>query len=650
MKKSLSTLGLILALAAPAWGQVYFGQNKIQYTDFDWQVLTTDHFRIYFYPEETWLAEVAAHAAEESYDDLRVKFRHHIFSKVPIIVYSAGNYFTQTNTTPGMLPEGVAGFTEFYKGRVVLPFNGSYADFTRVLKHELVHVFTFSKLDYVMRTHHRMDVVPPPLWFTEGLAEHWSRAWASEADLILRQMVLEDRLVSIRTMHRIHGSFYMYKVGESILRYWSERFGDAAIGRLLENWPLARSFDQLVELTFGVPMDVLDQEWAYRLKKKYYPELEFLDLPAAVATPVSPQGFYMAPAPVCVTHKDSCLPEIVYLGNEMGYSALFRQSAGKRSPRPVVRGGRSGRFELLHMFRAGIDTHDNGLVAFSSKSNEGDVLYIYDLVRRRIVDERRFPHLVGIVAPSFSPDGQEIVFAGAGKDGQHDLYILDRYSQDPPLRLTRDIYRDGEPVFTPDGRAVVFASDRGARGREGHLNLFRVELRTGRITAITDTLGVNNNPTFLGPDTLLFVSDRAGSFDVFALVGDTALFRVTALSSGVFNPKSDPESGQLFFATHTDFGYRIFSIGLRDVEWTPVTREEAPADWASWDVERAAGITTLAEKGVTKYRRNFSVDIAQSAVSYDPVLGTIGGFQMALSDMLGWPTPRQSSCRVSTWR
>ena len=44
---------------------------------------------------------MAAHAAEESYDDLRVKFRHHIFSKVPIIVYSAGNYFTQTNTTPG---------------------------------------------------------------------------------------------------------------------------------------------------------------------------------------------------------------------------------------------------------------------------------------------------------------------------------------------------------------------------------------------------------------------------------------------------------------------------------------------------------------------------------------------------------------------
>ena len=79
MKKSLSTLGLILVLAAPAWGQVYFGQNKIQYTDFDWQVLKGEHVDVYYYPEEEDIARVALSYAEDSFALLEQRFRHHPF-------------------------------------------------------------------------------------------------------------------------------------------------------------------------------------------------------------------------------------------------------------------------------------------------------------------------------------------------------------------------------------------------------------------------------------------------------------------------------------------------------------------------------------------------------------------------------------------
>jgi len=40
-------------------------------------------------------------------------------------------------------------------------------------------------------------------------------------------------------------------------------------------------------------------------------------------------------------------------------------------------------------------------------------------------------------------------------------------------------------------------------------------------------------------------------------------------------------------------------------------------------------------KSSVVYRTNYSFDIAQSAISYDPVYGSIGGLQVALSDMLG---------------
>src|ERR1043165_4713773 len=54
----------------------YFGQNKVQYTQFDWQVMKTEHFDIYYYPEMKDLAERGAALAEESYRVLQDRFNH----------------------------------------------------------------------------------------------------------------------------------------------------------------------------------------------------------------------------------------------------------------------------------------------------------------------------------------------------------------------------------------------------------------------------------------------------------------------------------------------------------------------------------------------------------------------------------------------
>jgi hypothetical protein len=182
---------------------------------------------------------------------------------------------------------------------------------------------------------------------------------------------------------------------------------------------------------------------------------------------------------------------------------------------------------------------------------------------------------------------------------------------------------------------VVFASDRGRLGKAGHLNLYRMHLQSGVITALTDTTGVNSSPVFAGQDTLLFVSDRNGSFDVYAQVEDTSLYRLTTLSSGAFSPKVDAANGDLYFSSHTNFGYRVYRMSLEESNWDPEVQEEVNPTWATWEIDRMGGVTTASKDEVQKYRNDFSVDIAQSAISYDAVFGTIGGFQLAMSDMLG---------------
>ncbi len=94
---------------------LYFGRNKVQYEEFDWKILSTEHFDIYYYNQMEYVAKIGAEYAEEMYSELKVRMNHIVTRRIPLIFYNTSNDFQQTNTTPGLIPEGVGGFFEFLK-------------------------------------------------------------------------------------------------------------------------------------------------------------------------------------------------------------------------------------------------------------------------------------------------------------------------------------------------------------------------------------------------------------------------------------------------------------------------------------------------------------------------------------------------------
>ena len=51
-RTAVFALGLsIVGGLTPANAQ-YFGRNKVQYEKFDWRIMKSDHFDLYFYPAE----------------------------------------------------------------------------------------------------------------------------------------------------------------------------------------------------------------------------------------------------------------------------------------------------------------------------------------------------------------------------------------------------------------------------------------------------------------------------------------------------------------------------------------------------------------------------------------------------------------------
>ncbi len=68
LRMAAFAFALIPAIASPLDAQ--FGRNKLQHQVFDFKIITTAHFDVYYYPEEREAALDAARMAERSYSRL----------------------------------------------------------------------------------------------------------------------------------------------------------------------------------------------------------------------------------------------------------------------------------------------------------------------------------------------------------------------------------------------------------------------------------------------------------------------------------------------------------------------------------------------------------------------------------------------------
>ena len=132
MRSIIATSCLALALAAPASAQC-FGRNKVQYKKLHFQVLKTEHFDLYFYPEERDGVEIAARMAERWHTRLERLFAHTLRGRQLLVLYASHPDFEQNNVIPGELGEGTGGVTEPLRRRIVLPMGGPLADTDHVI-------------------------------------------------------------------------------------------------------------------------------------------------------------------------------------------------------------------------------------------------------------------------------------------------------------------------------------------------------------------------------------------------------------------------------------------------------------------------------------------------------------------------------------
>src|SRR6266403_1140640 len=164
----------------------YFGKNNVHYDKFEWNIYTTDHFEIYYYPALAPHLERIAGYAESAYQQISADLKHDLSTKVQLILFKTHSEFEQENVDPQAGQEGVGAFAEPTQHRMVMPIDAPPDQLYGLIVHELTHQFEF---DIIPQGLIRRNV---PLWVNEGLSEFERGQWTPMDLMMVRDAAVSD--------------------------------------------------------------------------------------------------------------------------------------------------------------------------------------------------------------------------------------------------------------------------------------------------------------------------------------------------------------------------------------------------------------------------------------------------------------------------
>ncbi|MBN1153786.1 PD40 domain-containing protein [candidate division KSB1 bacterium] len=559
----------VSSMTMDLFGQ-YFGRNKVQYESKEWEYIQSKHFDLYYYEGGQKLAEFAAVVAETSFVMLNKIFNYELIDRIPFIIYRSHNDFTETNTSYGIVGESVGGFTEFFKNRIVIPFDGSYEQFRHVIHHELTHAVMLQFLygagpGSIIKGISRMT---PPLWFIEGLAEYTSIGWDTESDMYVRDASVRGYLPPLQYL----SGFLVYKGGQSLLKYIEEIYGPQKLTEQLQRMRTSRSFEDAWERTLNETIEETNKKWQRWVRKQYWPDIANRKEPFDYAQPLTDNlkwENFVNNSPAVSPAGD----KVAFLTDRSGYFDIYMISAtDTKDITKLISGQRKADLEELQWLRPGMSWSPDGkYIAFTSRSAGEDAINILDVDDRKITKSYKFK-MDGIFSPDWSPVANEIVFVGV-RNCSSDIYVYNM-DKDELSQLTRDSYSDMEPVWSPDGKVIAFASDRkddveipdaikcvDMAFHDYHTTDIYLINRPGeRMQRLTDS-DMNENYPQWSPDgnKLLYVSDMSGIANIYFRDMTTGKVRaLTNLLSGCAQLSYGVNSNRLAFTAFSNAGYNIY--------------------------------------------------------------------------------------------
>ncbi len=545
-----------------------------------WRSLKTEHFRIHYHQGLEHAARRMAVIAEKAHLELSAKIGWTTALRTDLVLTD------NTDLANGSATPYPFNRIEIYISRPEPDSTlGNYDDWLEsVFTHEYTHILNLDTVHGLPQAGRRVLGRNPlfypnlfqPVWIIEGNAvfhesrkKPFGRNNSAYTDMIMRTDALAGSFKSIGKASHFTREWPRGKVpylyGGLFIQYLEDAYGQGSFARYMhENadnlvpfsdniYPIPGLFNKDAMDVYGKPFFMLWNDWREKTVSRYREQASAIESRGLTAIDhISDAG------------SSSRFPRFSRDGKTVYYVSssdrkgghLYAHDLAKKSAARLCRVNAPS--SLSAADSGDLYLADDEYYRNFSLYTEG---FIYGRHYRQATSRLRARHIEafkhGLIYITFDRD-------------RYSLVISDPDFRNPREIISRSPVQISGVRVSPDGVRAAFTLKDGG----GHADIAIIDLKTQAMIRITDDPGADTSPAWL-PDgkKLLFASDRSGIYNLHEYdLATHRISRITSVTGGLFSPDISPDGTKIAVASYQPNGFRI---GLIDYPKTTFDVETA---------------------------------------------------------------------------
>lgn len=558
-----------------------FGQNRIQYKEFDWKYLSSENFDVHFYGERRKAAEDALQYLESEFDRITDLLGFYPYQKTKVFLYNSITDLQQSNIGLNHTRYSAGGETEFIKPYVEIAHPGNLEEF----KQELIFKMSDLLVNEMMFGGSLKDMFQNsvllnlPDWFIYGTSYYVAHGWNEEMDDFVRQLVKSKKINRALRLTDKEAAL----VGQSIWNYIVEKYGKSSINNILNYTRIIRDEEKSILITLGVPFKQLLNDW-----KNFYGGMEskvsqnYVSLSDSARFSRNTKNLTYTTVKISPDGK-----KIAYAENDRGEFTVKVKSLENGKETTILKGGNRVIKQTVDYRVPLLSWADANTLGVIGVKQGQYIFWLYDLNTRTKLP-RELDKFSNIRSFNFSNNGR-LVIVSADFEGQNDLFLLSS-RRDRTKRLTNDKFDDLDPAFVPNSNTIVFSSNRltdslktNVKGLEKlapnyNLFLYNIDTTLNRLIRITNTLSKDFHARAIDENNFYYLSDQRGIVNLFKYNSQSGIYsQVTNYNSSIKDYDINYENKMLATVLWQKLREDIFLDNNFDFQrqvFTPVSRRK----------------------------------------------------------------------------
>lgn len=572
-KKALSRivksffLALTMLVAMPVSAQFYngmnteFGKNRVQWKNPKWNYYRNNVFDVYFYGTDE-MALYVQNYADQQIPKMETLFSSRFTRKIQFIIFSTQNDLKHSNINYEEEDGGnTGGVARLVGSKVILCYNGSYADLECQIRKGIAMLLINQITNGVsvgaqIRSNYKYDI---PVWYREGLCSYIAGDWDCYHEALLSDGIVSGRYKRINQLTGDDARI----AGYSFWRFIEENYGKQIFNDVLRLSENARSVKRGLYYATGRKFADLTDLW-YKTTLLRYSNLS-TNLPTtAIATPIKKRQ---------QIHSVTMSPngkKKAFITSRDGVISVFVQNMESGTKKRIFRTGFRSDQET-DMTQTLVAWHPNGeMITIINETKGGLELVNVDLETGKEATTS-LVEFNKVTSFAYSPADSRLIVLSATRDGKPDIYVMNLFSR-KVQQVTNDYFTDLDPVFSYDGKNIIFSSNRNTTSLEPNesyvaqtdpFSLFTYNYADSDtlLTKVGDAVVSNSiKPQSRKDGTFVYLNDSCGYYNLFEAAMDSAISYVdtavhyryfavakplTSYTDNIYDYNINPITGQI---------------------------------------------------------------------------------------------------------